>query len=48
MLALEALQRRIRGFRLVLEGYAQAEQQPSPAVIAEWLELLADLEEGGV
>ena len=39
------LEKRLRLFRLQLQGYAEAERRPGPAVIAEWLELLADLEE---
>lgn len=42
---LRALQRRVAGFRMILQGYATAEARPSAAVIADWLELLADLEE---
>ncbi len=42
---LETLRRRLGFLRSQIEGYRALGQSPGPAVLAEWFELLADLNE---
>lgn len=42
---LRSLERRLAFFKAQLAAYRTMDESPGPAVIAEWLEILADLEE---